>query len=353
MSCSVVTRAERATLKEIARVAGVSVSTASVVLNGKGTQRRISPEVQARVRLVAAERDYHPNLLVRSLQQGRTHVLSLYNAFGLHQYDNLYNNLLSAAVQNAVGAARYDLLVHCDFHRPADETYSMLNGGRSDGVLFFGPSPEHPLLQQLRGSRLPTVILSRADREGVLSSVTDDVRSGMKQVADALTELGHRRVAVIAGPPNRESSLVRVALLRERLAAYGCPLPEERVLPVYDGGPLGTEEAVRALMQQPEPPTALFCWHDRLGYQVLDACQALGIDVPGRLSVVGYDGLHWPSASGQRLASVDVDLQGLTAAGVRLLDGLIQGEIAAPTALIHPVSLIRGTTLAPPDGGPQ
>src|SRR5258708_29080359 len=83
-------RGGRSTLKEIAREAGVSVSTASVVLGGKAAQRRISHAVQRRVQEVARQHDYSPNLLVRSLQEGRTHILSFYNAFGHRHPDELY-----------------------------------------------------------------------------------------------------------------------------------------------------------------------------------------------------------------------------------------------------------------------
>src|SRR5439155_25572927 len=96
-------RGGRSTLKEIAWEAGVSVSTASVVLSGKAAQRRISRAVQRRVQEVARQHDYSPNLLVRSLQEGRTHILSFYNAFGHRHRDDLHMDRLSTAIERAAG----------------------------------------------------------------------------------------------------------------------------------------------------------------------------------------------------------------------------------------------------------
>src|SRR5690242_16805077 len=129
----------RPTLKEVARQAGVSVSTASFVLTGQSKKRRISGEVSERVRGVARERGYVPNLLVRSLQRGRTHAISFYNAFGNRFLDDLYMDRVSNVVEFAAGARGYDVLVHCAGRRTADEVYRLLAGGFSDGLLFYGP----------------------------------------------------------------------------------------------------------------------------------------------------------------------------------------------------------------------
>src|SRR5689334_9952390 len=123
------TRNGRATLKDIARSAGVSVSTASLVLAGKGSERRISSEVEQRVREAARQQDYAPNLLVRSMQRGRTHVLSFYSAFHNREPNDIYMDRISSAIERAAGPLHYDVLVHCDFSRPVEELYRSLNGG--------------------------------------------------------------------------------------------------------------------------------------------------------------------------------------------------------------------------------
>ena len=341
--------AGRTTLKEIARAAGVSVSTASVVLSGKSGERRISEEAAQRVREVALQRDYSPNLLVRSLQRGRTHVLGFYSAFKNREQSDLYMDRLSSAVERAAGSRGYDLLLHCDFHRPAEHIYQFLNGGMSDGLIFFGPHRNDPLLRLLRGSRLPTVLLLQMDEEDALSAVTDDMAAAMEKIAEELVVLGHRRIAAIA---NATESLtdapVRIALLRRYLARYNVALPEERVIPLTEREPEIIDASLRRLFAENDPPTALFCWHDRIGYKVLESCERLKITVPERLSLIGYDGLHWPSTSAHVLASMEVPIVALVDEAVELLDQLILGKAMPPVCKSLIPTLSRGTTLAPP-----
>jgi LacI family transcriptional regulator len=147
----------RSTLAQVARQAGVSTATASLVLRGKGETHRIASETRARVRRAAEELDYAPNLLVRSMQKGSTQVLSFFNAYREpNEPTDIYLGHLLTAIQRATGERGCDLLVHCDFSREPRETYSFLNGGRADGLLLFAPEVEEPLLPLLRRSRLPT-----------------------------------------------------------------------------------------------------------------------------------------------------------------------------------------------------
>ena len=184
--------------------AGVSVSTASLVLSGQSEERRISAEASERVRRVAQERGYIPNLLVRSLQKGRTHVLSFYNAFGTRALDDIYMDRVSTAIEFAAGVQGYDVLVHCDKRRTDNEVFRLLGGGFSDGLLFFGPLENSELLNLLRASRLPTVLLNHVDTIGGLPFVCDDFKDGLRQVAERLVALGHRRIAAFDGWPKSD-----------------------------------------------------------------------------------------------------------------------------------------------------
>lgn len=336
----------RITLKEIAAMAGVSVSTASLALSGKGAEQRISPAVEERIREIAQKHDYAPNLLVHSLQRGRTQILGFYSAFRNREPNDIYMDRLTSAIERAAGQLHYDVLIHCDFARPGADLYRAVNGGRSDGLLFFGPDDNEPLLPALRTSRLPTVMLNHADADGKLSSVTDDMPAGMRQVAEALVQRGHRHIVAVTGPHWSDAPR-RITALQRSLAAYGVPMPDMRTVHIRQDAPEEAEQVLGSLLQAKTPPTALFCWHDRLGYQLLEACDRLRIAVPEQLSLIGYDGLHWPSTSRHLLASVEVNLDTLAEAAVRLLDDLIARVVPAPVLQTYPVTLTEGTTLAP------
>lgn len=335
-------RRARTTLDEVARHAGVSRTTASLVLSGKATRHRISEETRLRVKEAARELDYSPNLLVRSLQRGRTHVLSFFNAFRLRTVNDLYMDRLSTAIERAAGNLGYDVLVHCDFSRPSEETYRFLNGGRADGLLLFAPLPDDPLLPLLRRSRLPVVLINAHDEEGILPSVRDDVESGMRQVAETLVSLRHRRIAALveAGRDFRDA-MPRARLLQRYLREHGSDLPEQRILNYWSM----SERLLEQLLREPDPPTAIFCWRDWLAYRLLEDCDRIGVDVPEQISVIGYDGLHWPSTTRHIAASVYVELNALAEEAVKLLHRIIIGEQETHVDVAIPVQVQPGTTL--------
>lgn len=342
-------RRARTTLSEVAKRAGVSRTTASLVLSGKATRHRISDETRRRVKETAQELDYSPNLLVHSLQRGRTQVLSFFNAFRLRSVNDLYMDRLSTAIERAAGKLGYDVLVHCDFSRPPEETYRFLNGGRADGLLLFAPLPDDPLLPLLRRSRLPVVLINTRDEEGILPSVRDDVESGMRQVAETLVGLGHRRVVgIIEEGKDFRDAIPRVRLLQRYLRELGGDLPDGRIVSYWsEQGAISTR-----LLSEPDPPTAIFCWRDWLAYRVLEDCDQLGVEVPAQVSVIGYDGLHWPATTRHIAASVHVDMDMLAEAAVNLLHCIITGEQETCVDMAIPVQIQHGTTLdvAPTSG---
>ncbi len=252
---------------------------------------------------------------------------------------------LSSAIETAGGELGYDILVHCNFRRSPKEIYQFLNGGLADGLLLFAPKQDDPLLELLRKSPLPVVLINSQDRLGQYSSVSDRASEGMDLVADRLVELGHRRIAAFHGEDSlARDSHVRISLLINRLKQHGVEIPKAW-LPEVGDNPISI---VKELLSQPEPPTAIFCWHDRLAYNVLAACEKLGVDVPNQVSIVGYDGLQWPSATKHTAASVHVDLGSLAKAAVRLLDLAILDSSAASTHEVVPLTFTPGTSLGPP-----
>lgn len=334
----------RATLQAVADRAGVSVTTASLVLSGKHEDRRISESAQDRVLKAAADLNYAPNLLVRSLRKGRSHILAFYNGFLNRERSDLYMDKLSTSIEFAGGAQGYDVLVQCNYRRTPQESYQFLNGGMADGVLLFAPSSNDPLVQLLRQSDLPVVLLNARDHAGVFPSVADDNETGLKMLADTLVDLGHRRIAAFLDVQNRNhDSELRGRNLQRRLEQRGIS-----DLTIFnDVTADNVEQQLQALWNSDQRPTALFCWHDRLAYQALDACDRLGILVPNELSIIGYDGIRWPSRSPHVAASIQINLQTLAEQAVDTLNLYINGYNGPLLERTLPVSLSPGTTLGP------
>ncbi len=335
---------KRITLAEVANRAGVSLSTASFVLNGKGTTLRISELTRDRVIAAAAELDYTPNLLVKGMQSGRTNVLSFFNAFRSRTIGDLYMDRLMASLEIAARDRGFDMLVHCAFHKSAQETYRFLNGGRADGVIVFAPFEDDPLLPYLRTSRMPVVLINSTDPQGILGSVREDTAGGMRAVAEALYANGHKRILSFVEEGSQvHDAEARVNCLSDSLAEFGIDLlPSE----VVDPNARFIENQLPDILKR-TGATAIFCWRDYLAYQLLEAAQKLGIDVPGQLSVVGFDGIHWPSSTAHQAASVRIDLSQLAATTVATLDDLVQNAGRPRTQKVIEAKLVSGTTLGP------
>ncbi len=331
---------KRTTLTEVARVAGVSPATASMVLSGKGGDVRIASATAARVRAIAMDLDYSPNLLVRSLQKGSSGVLAFFSAFRVVVSDDVYMDRLSRGLELAAGRRGYDMLLHCAFERSIEQTYASINGGRADGLLLFAPHNDDPVLNLMRKSRLPCVLLNTRDVEGHLSSVKDDFEHGMKCVAEALVERGHRHIGALHfGPMASPDAAERIREMDKNLARLGVVRsPEYTVngLSVHNAG-------VDELLALPVRPTAIFCCNDKTASETVDFLEGKGIRVPEEISVIGYDGLRWPSEHRHRVASVFVDLKAQTAAAVDLL---IDGP-SGSRDITMPTFFDPGTTLGP------
>lgn len=330
---------KRSNIQEIALKCGIHPSTVSSVLTGKTKQRRISAQLAEQVLRTAAELDYSPNLLMHSIRSGRTNNVAFYNGLREHRRSDVYIDTLKVAIERSAGTLGYDVTVSCDFNRSVPDTYKNLNGGRSDGLVLFKPHLEDPLLDLLRKSRMPVLLINTVDDKEILSSISEDIVMGVRLVADSLIRCGHRRVAIVAASHYVVDSIVRVNLLRNFMAEYGVTIPDEWVIH-------NDERSIASLLNGPAPPTAVFCWHDQLAYAVLDTCETLGIDVPTQLSVIGYDGLKWPSKSDKYLTTIEVDLDELGETAVKTLDAMISGNVELPVVRRLPVKFVPGATLS-------
>jgi len=344
MSKSPSSKRNRATLNDIAAATGVSPTTVSLVLSGNGEKLRIAPETLERVKRAANELSYTPNLVYRSIRKGRTQIISFYSAFRHRDVSDSYMEKLSTAIEYAAGEAGYDVLAHCNFKRKPKQIFEFLNGGWADGLLLFAPLPNDPLLPLLRNSNLPTVLINARDEAKLIPSVKDDVDSGMRLVAENLVLKGHRRIAVAIdqGDTVRDAP-ERLRLLRKHLSEHGIEILDDFVLP-FDGN---LPEGLLRLMERPDRPTAVFAGRDYIAYFILESLESKGVRFPEDLSVIGYDGIHWPSKSSHIAASVKVDMYDLAAKSIELLDSVIAGKQSHVLELTEPVSFDPGTTFGP------
>jgi DNA-binding LacI/PurR family transcriptional regulator len=320
------------TVHDIARLAGVSQPTVSLVLSGHPTAR-VAPATRERVRRAAEELGYRPNVVARGLQQRRSFALGivvpdLRNPFSI--------DVISGAERVAAEESHAVLL--CDAReRTVGDHLDALQSRWIDGVIL---EPAVPAASLPLSSNVVLINEPSADVPSVLA----DMEGAGRLVARHLLDLGHRSVGFI-GPASdlfRYRSMERAFVRTLRQA--GIPIRSEwfrRAAPSVQGG----EQAARALVALAERPSALFCANDLMAIGAMKACTARGLNVPRDLSIVGCDDIEIARLVHPELTTVAVPARELGARAARMLiRGLDKQRERTPRPL--PVRLVeRGTTM--------
>ncbi|MFI6860477.1 LacI family DNA-binding transcriptional regulator [Streptomyces sp. NPDC050421] len=332
----------RPTSRDVARAAGVSQATVSLVLGDKW-RGRVSESTAGRVRDTARDLGYRPNLAARNLRLGRTRtallvVPALTNEF----FARVYTGAAAVAAEHGFGVVLYP---SPDGTGPARDPFASARAAL-DGVIASSMAAE--ALGALHGAGLPLVMLdSDPAAPGPAARVNLDIADGMRQVADHLLVLGHRRFVHLASAVDSWTFAVRARALHEALRAV--PGTDVRTVPAALNVRAGREAAERALAAVDGPrPTAIVCDDDILAAGACKAARRLGLRVPDDLSVTGFDDLALATAVEPELTTVRLPAEQVGERGMNALLAVLEGRQAEPGSL--PVQLVVRGSCAPPPG---
>jgi LacI family transcriptional regulator len=342
---------ERVTIRQLARLSGVSVGTVSRALNGYSDVR---PETRERIVRLASELDYTPTAAARALVTQRSHVIGLVLDTGEGHPDlqHPFFHEVIVGLKNHIGANGFDLLLFAS-ERPGNGygPHSYLKRCRHhnvDGVVLMGVDGENDEVRKVTGSGLPTAGVDvEIDGPATTYAISDNC-GGAGAAVRHLHELGHRRIATITGLLGTRPGRDRLQGYREALAELGLPAREDYIAEGDFYTDSGRGGMVR-LLALDEPPTAVFAGSDMMALGAIHAAAAAGMSVPRDLSVVGFDDMQLADQMNPPLTTLRQDKAGLgTAAGaelVRMIDG--EPESAMPVVML-PVELIARGSSAPP-----
>jgi LacI family transcriptional regulator len=336
-------------LEEVARLAGVSRSTVSRVVNG---DRRVSESARARVQRVIEEHDYHPNAAARSLASRRARIIGLLipHAVGQIFRDPFFPVLVQGAIE-ACNEADYNLtmLMESDGDNIAsDRVYTRVVRGRHvDGLVIASSVVEDPIIARLLRDRFPFVLVGRHPRHEV-SFVDVDNRSAAREAVAHLLSHGYERIAMINGPRNMIAAI-------DRYAGYVTALQEDGRLPdpaltVYsDFTRRGGYRAMKELIAGPLPegaglPDAVFVASDAMASGALQALRDSGLCVPDDVAVMGFDGLDETLVSRSILSTVVQPTASEGTEAVRALIELLDHPERAPIQRFLPYELVLRRT---------
>jgi LacI family transcriptional regulator len=341
-------RARRATHRDVARHAGVSPAVVSYVINGG--PRTTAAETRERVLRAIQELGYQPNVMARGLRVQRTQTIGFVDSdySPLDVFVSPYNAAILTGLAAELGLREYHLLVSPVLvGQELAQLQRMLRSGRLDGLvvrLVEDSAATAALLEMLHSTGIPCVCIERpADPRFPFSSVVIDDEAGAFAATAYLAELGHRRVAHLAGDHRYASALARQAGYRRALAEHD--LPHDPALVVgHTWAPLAVDAALSALFALPEPPTAIFAASDNLAFRAVELARAAGRRIPDDLAVVGFDDIPLAQEMVPPLTTVQTPLREMgQLAGRRVLD-LIDGRQPATTTELLPARLVRRGT---------
>lgn len=324
----------RTTIDDVAKLAGVSISTVSRVVSGNAP---VNEDTATRVQRAIEELNYKPSTAARALSDRRT------NAFGLlvSEIAAPYYLYLLRGIEMAVREAGLGLLINSVgmSENQQEKTRPFLGEHNTDGIIVSSGSLPDEELQRLHELGLPLVLLHRTSPNGLsIPSLNVDNQAGIKAIIDHLVTVhGHQRIAFLRGPESEEDSYWRELGYREALQAHGLPIDPSLI------GYGGFDEYISYTMVSEWLDSgmsfdAIFTGNDEAAPGVLNALNEHGLRVPEDVAVVGFDDDHLASRLTPKLTTVRSPIEQLGKEAVAQLLSLMEGK---PTpSKILPIELI-------------
>ena len=338
---------ERVTIKELARVSGVSVGTVSRALNGYADVR---PETRERIMRLARELDYTPAAAARSLVTQRSHIIGVFMETGEGHPDlqhPFFHEVLGGLKQR-VGAEGFDLLLFAS-ERPGNGygPHSYLKRARHhnvDACALIGLDPDDAEVRRLARAELPCIGIDMNLEGDNVEVVMSDNEGGAIAAVRHLYDLGHRRIATITGMVDSRPGVDRLRGYRAAVQAVGLAYRDDYVA-YGDFYAESGREATAKLLDLDEPPTAIFAAADMMAIGAIRAAAEAGIRVPEDLSIVGFDDIQLATHVNPPLTTMRQDKLGLGGAAGDALVARVAGDPDRPALRTLPVELVvRGST---------
>lgn len=333
-----VSKRKHITIRDIARESGASLTTVSLVLNNR--DGRISEATRTRVRETVSRLGYRPNRLAQGLQSQRAGILAILVPELQHAFADAYIGELISAIHDRASQAGHKILLevaHPEFiergqHRELFDRHFV------DGILCIGVTNNDSYLADFEDSVGPMVVVNNYIPGLSLNSVRCDYRAAGKLAGQHLLGLGHRRIGLIHGAPEVQTSNDLRKGFEESLSASGASLPEYRIA---DGKFLeeGGAEAAFQILKRDSSVTAFLCGNDKMAIGAVNALVHAGRRVPLDLSVIGCDDLKQSTFCNPRLTTVRTPLYDLGTRACEALLDLVEGKVDRVNE-IRPVELV-------------
>ncbi|GIP31406.1 LacI family DNA-binding transcriptional regulator [Paenibacillus sp. J2TS4] len=275
------------TIKDVAKRAGVSVGTASKVINGGGN---VKPELKERVRRAVKELNYLPNAVARSLKSSNTHTVAVL----LADVTNPFQMTLAKGIEDVMYKRDYQLLISSTKENVEIERKNlmMLYEKRVDGIIVCTTGQANDEIRAIIRRHIPVVLVDRPVYSLATDIVADNSMVGMELLVQHLVELGHRRIGVVHGDLNTIHGKIRHDSVQKALERFQLPMVPELQ---YTGGfsYSGGASALEHFIALDDPPTALLSANNNMTAGIMKACRHRDIHIPDDMTLVSFGELEY------------------------------------------------------------
>ncbi|MGI6284384.1 LacI family DNA-binding transcriptional regulator [Neomoorella humiferrea] len=329
------------TIKDVAKHAGVSVTTVSRVLNN--SRHPISPETRERVLAAIKELGFYPNAMARSLQLHETKTIGLI----LPDIANPYYPGIVRGVEDVAHEKGYTVIL-CNTDRSRERTKAylrVLREKRVDGVIFTGGGAVEDASREhfFDHGQIATVVIGRHKAD--LPAVQVDNVQSAQEAVEHLIKLGHRRIATITGPAVSTTARDRLEGYRRAMEAEGIAIESAWIVEGDFEFNSGYQAVGKLPLQGPEKITAIFAHNDLMAIGAIKALQEKGLKVPEDVAVVGFDNIPLASFITPALSTVAVPVYDLGVTAMRVLAELLAGRKVPPVTVLATHLEVRESSL--------
>jgi DNA-binding LacI/PurR family transcriptional regulator len=334
------------TIKEVAKLAGVSPSTVSRVISDSP---RISDETKQTVREIMDELGYHPNAIARSLVNKATNTIGIVMP---QSTERAFLNPFFPQALSGVSAAAHEqgycilLSTGKSEKEQLESIQSIVMGGRVDGVIIMYSSVDNEVMDALEKLRTPIVVIGKPLKSKATLYVDNDNVEASFSVTEKLIKNGHKRIAFISGSFRLVVSLDRLDGYMNALKKYEIPFTKEYIVELSEFVKQGAYERTKQLLSLEERPTALVITDDVMAFGAMDAIKESGLRIPEDIEVMSFNNIPSAELTSPSLTSVDIDAFALGYESSKLIIEKIRGEakrdrVIVPTNIIYRESSLK------------
>ncbi|WDE10155.1 LacI family DNA-binding transcriptional regulator [Thalassomonas haliotis] len=340
----------KATINDVAKHAGVSIKTVSRVMNNEPSVRQSTRE---KVQATVAELNYQPNLAARNLAGTKSYSIAyVYDNPNAYYVIDMQNGILSACRKQG-----FELLIHpCDAKKEniTEEVIAMVKQSRVAGLVLTPPFSEMPeFVERISELDVKLVRIMSGDLapDELSPCIMVNDHAAAMSITEHLIELGHKDIAFIAGDAGHKSTVERLNGYKKALTDHQMTINEALIIHGEYSFESGVEGA-KALMQGQVKPTAIFSCNDEIAAGALFSARLMGLDIPGQLSIAGFENSPFSRQTWPRLTTAHQPNEQIAenAANLLIAQTRNQGE-ANPVGQYTPQLLIRDSTSSPSASG--